>query len=229
MSKLIIALDFSQAAQAIALIEQLNPQQCALKVGLELFTRTGPNFIRDLILRGFRVFLDLKFHDIPNTVSQACQSAADLGVWMITVHASGGEKMLQAARSALEPYGEKRPKVVAVTVLTSFVTKDLNAIGVMSAVPEQVTLLAKLVQAIGLDGVVCSAQEVADLKAQCGQNFLAVTPGIRLAGDAAHDQARVITPEAALAAGSDYLVMGRSITHAKDPATVVQMLQNVVL
>lgn len=229
MSKLIIALDFAQPSQALALVDQLTPQQCALKVGLELFTRTGPSFIRDLILRGFRIFLDLKFHDIPHTVAQACQSAADLGVWMMTVHASGGEAMLQAARKALEPYGEKRPIIIAVTVLTSFAENDLRAIGVNSALVEQAKLLAKLTQTTGLDGIVCSAQEVAILKDLCGPNFIAVTPGIRLAGDASHDQARVITPQAALAAGSDYLVIGRSITQAKDPSAVVQMLQKDVL
>lgn len=229
MSKLIIALDFAQPSQALALVDQLTPQQCALKVGLELFIRTGPSFIRDLILRGFRIFLDLKFHDIPHTVAQACQSAADLGVWMMTVHASGGEAMLQAARKALEPYGEKRPIIIAVTVLTSFAENDLRAIGVNSALVEQAKLLAKLTQTTGLDGIVCSAQEVATLKDLCGPNFIAVTPGIRLAGDASHDQARVITPQAALAAGSDYLVIGRSITQAKDPAAVVQMLQKDVL
>ena len=228
MSKLIIALDFAQPSQALALIEQLTPQQCALKVGLELFVRTGHQFVRDLILRGFRVFLDLKFHDIPNTVAQACQSAADLGVWMLTVHASGGEAMLHAARTALEPYGDDRPKVVGVTVLTSLLEKDLPAIGVKNLLPQQVLCLAKLAQNCGLDGIVCSAQEVQEMKAQLHSHFITVTPGIRLLGDATHDQARVITPEAALAAGSDYLVIGRSITQATDPAAIVQKLQHIL-
>lgn len=229
MSKLIIALDYAQPSQALDLVAQLTPQQCALKVGLELFTRTGPHFIRDLMRRDFRIFLDLKFHDIPNTVAKACQAAADLGVWMLTVHASGGEAMLQAARCALESYGNERPKVVGVTVLTSLLEQDLKAVGVMNAIPQQVAGLAKLAQTSGLDGIVCSAQEVSALKMHCWPNFIAVTPGIRLAGEDTHDQARVITPEAAIAAGSDYLVMGRSITHAKDPAAVVQMLQHVIL
>lgn len=228
MSKLIIALDFAQSSQAISLIEQLNPQQCALKVGSELFTRSGPVLVQNMIKRGFRVFLDLKFHDIPNTVAKACQAAADLGVWMITVHAAGGEAMLQAARKACAAYGETRPKLVAVTVLTSLVEQDLPSVGVESTLPQQVERLALLAQTIGMDGVVCSAQEVAQIKKICGHAFLAVTPGIRLPGDAVDDQARVITPQDALNAGSDYLVMGRAITKAADPAAVVQRLQQYV-
>lgn len=228
VSKLIVALDFAQPSQALSLIEQLTPEHCGVKIGSELFTRSGPALVKNMVARGFRVFLDLKFHDIPHTVAQACQAAADLGVWMLTVHATGGAAMLEAARHALEPYGERRPKVVAVTVLTSLAAHDLSTVGVTGTLPQQVERLAGLVQAIGLDGVVCSAQEVADLKKQCGSGFLAVTPGIRLPGDALHDQARVITPQAALAAGSDYLVMGRSITQAADPAAVVQMLQTYV-
>ena len=228
MSKLIVALDFAQPSEALSLIEQLTPEHCALKIGSELFTRSGPTFVKDIVARGFRVFLDLKFHDIPHTVAQSCQAAADLGVWMLTVHATGGEAMLQAVRLALEPYGPQRPKVVAVTVLTSLAQSDLSTVGVTGTLPQQVARLAGLVQSVGLEGVVCSAQEVADLKRQCGADFLAVTPGIRLPGDALHDQARVITPQAALAAGSDYLVMGRSITQAADPAAVVQILQSYV-
>lgn len=228
MSKLIIALDFAQSSQAISLIEQLNPQQCALKIGSELFTCSGPVLVQEMIKRGFRVFLDLKFHDIPNTVAQACQAAADLGVWMITVHAAGGEAMLQAARKACAAYGETRPKLVAVTVLTSLAEQDLLSVGVESSLPQQVERLALLAQTMGMDGVVCSAQEVAQIKKICGQAFLAVTPGIRLPGDAVDDQARVITPRDALNAGSDYLVIGRSITKAADPAEVVQQLQQYV-
>ena len=227
-SKLIVALDFAQPAQALSLIEQLSPQHCALKIGSELFTRSGPSFVEDTIGRGFRVFLDLKFHDIPHTVAQACQAVADLGVWMLTVHAAGGKAMLEAAREAVESYGEERPKVVAVTVLTSLADNDLLVVGVTATLQQQVERLAKLTQEAGLDGVVCSAREISGLKAQCGPQFLAVTPGIRLPGDAVHDQVRVITPQAALAAGSDYLVMGRSITHAADPAAIVQMLQTDV-
>lgn len=227
-SKLIVALDFSDSAQALSLVEQLDPADCALKIGSELFTRCGPQFVTTMIARGFRVFLDLKFHDIPHTVAQACQAAADLGVWMLTVHAGGGEAMLQAARVAMEPYGENRPKLIAVTVLTSLAQDDLIAIGVTGTLPQQVERLAHLTQKMGLDGVVCSAQEVAHLKQQCEPPFLTVTPGIRLSGDVLHDQMRVITPQAAIDAGSDFLVMGRSITHAADPAAVVKMLQPYV-
>lgn len=223
-SKLIVALDFAQSTQALSLIEQLSPEQCALKIGSELFTRSGPRFVQDIATRGFRIFLDLKFHDIPHTVAQACHAAADLGVWMVTVHASGGKAMLQAAGEAVASYGEQRPKVVAVTVLTSLAEQDLPVVGMTGTLPQQVERLAELSQATGLDGVVCSAQEVGRLKVRCGSEFLAVTPGIRLPGDALHDQVRVITPQMAIAAGSDYLVMGRSITHAADPAAVVQRL-----
>jgi orotidine-5'-phosphate decarboxylase len=227
-SKLIIALDFAEAAQALTLIEQFNPAQCALKIGSELFTRSGPQLVQTIVARGFRVFLDLKFHDIPHTVAQACQAAADLGVWMLTVHASGGEAMLQAARVAVEGYGKTRPKIVAVTVLTSLAEDDLSTIGVPGTIPQQVERLAHLSQKMGVDGIVCSAQEVAHIKQYCGASFLAVTPGIRMPGDASHDQIRVITPKAAVDAGSDYLVMGRSITQASDPAAVVKMLQPYV-
>lgn len=223
-SKLIVALDFAQPLQALSLIDQLNPQDCALKIGSELFTRSGPHFVQDIVSRGFRVFLDLKFHDIPHTVTQACHAAADLGVWMLTVHAAGGTAMLEAAGKAVSAYGEQRPKVVAVTVLTSLGEQDLPAVGVTDTLPIQVTRLAGLAQSCGLDGVVCSAQEVEQLKAHCGSDFLAVTPGIRLPGDAVHDQIRVITPQMAIAAGSDYLVMGRSITQAANPTSVIQRL-----
>ncbi len=228
MSKLIIALDFAQAQQALEFVEQLKPQHCAVKIGSELFTRSGPSIVADMVRRGFRVFLDLKFHDIPNTVVHACQAAADLGVWMLTVHAAGGEAMLSAARTALDTYGAKRPKLIAVTVLTSFDEPSLAAVGVVGSLPQQVERLAVLAQAAGVDGVVSSAQEVARIKALCGHEFLSITPGIRLPGDAVDDQVRVITPQAAIAAGSDYLVIGRSITRASDPAAVVLQLQQYV-
>jgi orotidine-5'-phosphate decarboxylase len=225
VSKLIVALDFAQSSQALSFVEKLTPQDCALKIGSELFTRSGPALVQELVQRGFRVFLDLKFHDIPNTVAHACQAAADLGVWMLTVHAGGGAAMLQAASAALVPYGVARPKLVAVTVLTSLAEQDLPAVGVQRSLPQHVERLAVLAQAAGVDGVVCSGQDLLHLKARCGKGFLAVTPGIRLPGDALHDQARVMTPQEAIAAGSDYLVMGRSITQAADPAAVVQRLQ----
>lgn len=228
MSKLIVALDFPQPSQALSLVAQLIPQHCAVKIGSELFTCAGPSLVREIVARGFRVFLDLKFHDIPHTVAQACRAAADLGIWMLTVHAAGGRAMIEAASAALAAYGADRPKMVAVTVLTSLAEQDLPAIGVLDRLPQQVERLAHLAQTAGADGIVCSAQEVAHLKAQYGAQFLTVTPGIRLPGDAVHDQVRVITPQAALAAGSDYLVMGRSITQASDPAAVISMLQPYV-
>lgn len=225
MSKLIVALDFAQPQQALSLVEQLKPSQCALKIGSELFTRSGPDIVTQIIKQGFRVFLDLKFHDIPHTVAQACKAAADMGVWMLTLHASGGPEMMRAAREAVASYGVTRPKIVAVTILTSMTQTTLNRLGITNALLPQVLHLAKMAKEAGVDGVVSSAQEVSHLRQVCGDNFVLVTPGIRLPGDDAHDQARVISPEAAIQAGSDYLVMGRSITQAKDACAVIKTLQ----
>lgn len=222
--KLIVALDFDHQNQALALVEKLNPDQCALKVGSEMFTLFGANFVRNLIKKGFKVFLDLKFHDIPNTVAQACKACADLDVWMINVHASGGLKMMQAAKKALESYGSNRPLLIAVTVLTSLGIDDLPAIGLPFSVEEQVNRLAKLAHDAELDGVVCSAHEVPMIKKLCDQTFLTVTPGIRFSGDKLDDQNRVMTPLQALQLGSDFLVVGRSITAAPEPEKVVQDL-----
>ncbi|PJD90630.1 MAG: orotidine-5'-phosphate decarboxylase [Legionella sp.] len=227
MSKLIIALDFDRPEDALSLVEQFEPEQCAFKIGSELFTRSGPDVVRQIIARGFRVFLDLKFHDIPNTVAQSCKAAADLGVWMLTVHAAGGAAMLHAARTALESYGASRPKLIAVTVLTSLSEADLSGMGVSGTLLQHVERYAVLSQQAGLDGVVSSAQEVARLRTLCGRGFLLVTPGIRMAGDVAHDQSRVISPQDALQAGSDYLVMGRSITRAQHPRAVVDALNSL--
>ncbi|MCR9191540.1 MAG: orotidine-5'-phosphate decarboxylase [Gammaproteobacteria bacterium] len=229
MSKLIIALDFDDPAAALSLAEQLEPKNCALKIGSELFTRAGPGIVHDVVTQGFRVFLDLKFHDIPNTVAQACKSAADLGVWMLTVHASGGPAMLQAAREAVETYGAaERPKIVAVTVLTSMAETTLPTVGVSGSLQDQVARLAAMTEEAGLDGVVSSAQEASFLRQQFGAGFLLVTPGIRLPGDATDDQSRVFSVQDALDAGSDYLVMGRSITRAEDPLAVVQKIQRTL-
>ena len=222
--KLIIALDISDQSEALALVHKLDPKRCALKVGSEMFTLFGPDFVRQLVQLGFKIFLDLKFHDIPNTVAQACRACAELGVWMINVHATGGLAMMQAAKGALEPYGEKRPLLIAVTVLTSMVAQDLPAIGLNSSVEQQVGCLAKLAYETGLDGVVCSAFEVPMIKALCSQSFLTVTPGIRLPGDKADDQSRIMSPSHALELGSDFLVIGRSITKAQQPAQVVDRL-----
>ena len=219
--KLIIALDFDNQASAFKLIDQLDPTQCALKVGSEMFTLFGMDFVRTLITRQFNVFLDLKFHDIPNTVARACTAAAEAGVWMLTLHASGGLQMMQAARAATDPYGDKRPLLVAVTVLTSTSASDLLTMDISALLPEHVCNLARLAKTAGLNGVVSSALEVPMIKATCGQDFLTITPGIRRLSDSQDDQTRIVTPEMAFKAGSDFLVVGRPITRAANPRAVV--------
>lgn len=221
-TKLIVAFDFANQKEALSLASQLDPEHCALKIGSEMFTLFGAPLVRELINMGFKIFLDLKFHDIPNTVAQACRACAELGVWMINVHASGGLTMMQAARKALEPFDAQRPLLIAVTVLTSMGDDDLPAMGLNSSVDAQVSRLAQLAYSAGLDGVVCSPHEVPKIKELCGQYFLTVTPGIRLLGDSKNDQRRVMTAEEALALGSDFLVVGRSITAAQSPALIVQ-------
>jgi orotidine-5'-phosphate decarboxylase len=214
--KIIVALDYPQDAPALELVQRLEPTLCRLKVGKELFTVAGPQFVEQLQKRGFDVFLDLKFHDIPNTTAQACKAAASLGVWMVNVHALGGRRMLETAREALENVAN-RPKLIAVTVLTSMAQEDLLGIGIIATPAELVLRLAELAKASGLDGVVCSAQEATALRQQCGKDFCLVTPGIRPANAAANDQSRIMTPRAALEAGASYLVIGRPITQAADP------------
>ncbi len=214
--KIIIALDYPAAAPALALAERLQPALCRLKVGKELFTATGPALLEQLMRRGFEIFLDLKFHDIPNTTAQACKAAAGLGVWMINVHALGGRKMLEVAHEAIA-HSTQQPRLIAVTMLTSMAQEDLADIGIDATPAEMVLRLAKLAQDSGLDGVVCSAQEAALLRKQCGNEFCLVTPGIRPAQASLDDQSRVMTPLAALQAGSSYLVIGRPITRAADP------------
>ena len=214
--KIIIALVYPAAAPALALAERLQPELCRLKVGKELFTAAGPGLIEQLQRRGFEIFLDLKFHDIPNTTAQACKAAASLGVWMANVHALGGRKMLEAARDAIA-HSAQQPKLIAVTMLTSMAQEDLADIGIDVTPAEMVLRLAKLAQDSGLDGVVCSAQEAALLREQCGNEFCLVTPGIRPLQASLDDQSRVMTPLAALQAGSSYLVIGRPITKAADP------------
>ena len=189
-----------------------------------MFTLFGTNFVRELVARGFKVFLDLKYHDIPNTVARACKASADLGVWMINVHASGGLVMMQAAREALDSYGSERPLLIAVTVLTSMGMPELKALGIKRPLQDHVTQLAQLAQIAALDGVVCSGQEVSMIKDACGHDFLTITPGIRLSNDAHDDQTRTYTPEQALSAGSNYLVIGRPITRAVNPIEVVHNL-----
>jgi len=215
-SPVIVALDFDNAAAALALSDRLDPALCRVKVGKELFTRTGPALVEQLQGRGFEVFLDLKFHDIPNTVAAAVRAAADLGVWMVNVHASGGGRMMAAAREALQPFAQP-PLLIAVTVLTSMSRQDLLELGYAEDPSQRVLRLAQLAVGNGMDGVVCSARESSLLRQACGQDFALVTPGIRMAGDSADDQRRVVTPADAIAQGSDYLVIGRSITGAEDP------------
>lgn len=223
--KIIVALDYPEAAPALALVARLDPALCRLKVGKELFTVAGPQLVEQLQQRGFEVFLDLKFHDIPNTTAQACKAAASLGVWMVNVHASGGRRMMEAAREGLANFA-KRPKLIAVTVLTSMAQADLVELGITVSPAEQVLRLAALTQASGLDGVVCSAQEAALLRKQAGAEFCLVTPGIRPADAAADDQSRIMTPRAALENGSSYLVIGRPITKAADPLLALQQISH---
>ena len=212
----IVALDFDSQNAALALAEQLEPGQCRLKVGKELFTAAGPELVKGLVDRGFDVFLDLKFHDIPNTAAKAVSAAADLGVWMTNVHASGGSRMMSAAREALEKQRSEM-LLIGVTVLTSMDASDLLEIGIQRSPSEQVLHLAQLTQSCGLHGVVCSAQEASALKSALGREFLLVTPGIRPADSAADDQRRIVTPSDAMRLGSDYLVIGRPITQAASP------------
>ena len=221
--KIIIALDYPAAAPALALAERLQPSLCRLKVGKELFTAAGPALVEKLIKRGFDIFLDLKFHDIPNTTAQACKAAATLGVWMINVHALGGRKMMEAAHEAIANTAH-RPQLIAVTVLTSMAQKDLTELGINTPPADLALRLATLARDSGLDGVVCSAQEAALLRRHCGQDFCLVTPGIRPADTQADDQARTMTPSAALESGANYLVIGRPITQAVDP---LQALKNI--
>lgn len=217
--RIIVALDMPDAESALRWVGQVTPALCRLKVGKELFTAAGPELVETLVQRGYSVFLDLKYHDIPNTVAGAVRAAAALGVWMVNVHASGGSEMLRAARAALGQ-ADDRPRLIAVTMLTSLDGAAMAELGL----PEpavMVPLLARLAQDCGLDGVVCSAQEASVLKRLCGPDFLLVTPGIRPEGSAADDQQRIMTPEAARAAGADYLVIGRPLTRAEDPVALL--------
>jgi orotidine-5'-phosphate decarboxylase len=219
-SPVIVALDYPDAASALDLADRLAPASCRLKVGLELYTAAGPAIVEQLMRRGFDVFLDLKFHDIPNTVAGACRSAAELGVWMINVHALGGRRMLEAAREAVDR-ATNRPKLIAVTVLTSHAEGELGELAIAGNAAELVTRYAGLAAEAGLDGVVCSPLEAAMLRLQRGPDFLLVTPGVRPAGSDTADQRRVMTPQDALNAGASYLVIGRPVTAAADPAAAL--------
>lgn len=224
--RIIIALDFPSASEAMALVERLDPARCRLKVGKELFTRAGPVFVEGLAKRGFGVFLDLKFHDIPNTVGRACAAAADLGVWMLNVHALGGRAMMSAARESLAR--SDRPLLIAVTVLTSLEAADLQEVGLVGTPEENVRRLARLTDDCGLDGVVCSPREVTGLRRTHSPEFCLVTPGVRPAGSARGDQRRVMTPAEAIQAGASYLVIGRPITAAADPVSAADALEEEV-
>lgn len=214
--RIVVALDFPDANSARTCLQQLDPSLCRVKVGKELFTRCGPQLVEEIQSLGFDVFLDLKFHDIPNTVAKAVAAAADLGVWMVNVHASGGAQMMKAARVAVDQSSHK-PLLIAVTVLTSMDQSELVQLGVESTPAEQVLRLAKLAADSGMDGVVCSAQEATILRNEIGADFVLVTPGIRPSGDSADDQKRILTPVEAIGSGSSYLVMGRPITTAANP------------
>lgn len=224
----VVALDFDNEDAVYALTNRLSPELCRLKVGKELFTRTGPALVERLQRQGFEIFLDLKFHDIPTTVAKAVSAAADLGVWMVNVHASGGARMMNAAAEALDGRSHK-PLLIAVTVLTSMNEQDLVALGHSESPAQRAKQLALMARDCGLDGVVCSAAEATELRQATDQGFALVTPGIRLAGDSADDQRRVMTPKDAVRAGADYLVIGRSITGASDPmAALARVEQDLV-
>ena len=219
--RVIVALDFPQADAALAMAARLDPALCRLKVGKELFVAAGPAIVERLNGRGFEVFLDLKFHDIPNTVAGACSAAARLGVWMLNVHASGGSAMMRAAREAVAAFA-RPPLLIGVTVLTSLSDSALGEIGFAGSAADNVGRLARLASASGLDGVVCSAEEAALLRAALGERFVTVTPGIRLPGDAKGDQSRVVTPVEAVRRGAHYLVIGRPVTQSADPAATLR-------
>ncbi len=228
-SPVIVALDFASADQAEALADKLDPTQCRLKIGKELFTRCGPDIVRRIQERGFQVFLDLKFHDIPNTVAGAVAAAADLGVWMVNVHASGGPRMMEAAREALVPFGADAPLLTAVTVLTSMTAEELKTVGLDAEPITQVQRLAKLAEDCGLAGVVCSASEVRSLRSLLSPEFKLVTPGIRPPGSDAGDQRRIATPVDAVKAGSSYLVVGRPISQSDNPQAALMEINHSLL
>lgn len=223
--RIIVALDYPTPVEALTLANALDPRQCRLKVGKELFCRGGPAFVERLVNLGFGVFLDLKFHDIPNTVARSCAAAAELGVWMINVHALGGRRMLEAARAVIKP---SSPLLIAVTVLTSLNEEDMREIGLMGTVEQNVLRLAVLARQTGMDGVVCSAHEAAALRQAQGGGFYLVTPGIRPRDSGQDDQRRTLTPFEAMRDGADYLVIGRPITAASTPVQALLAIQSQI-
>ena len=222
--RIIVPLDVADADAALALAARLDAKLCRVKVGKELFVAAGPAVVARLQERGFEVFLDLKFHDIPNTVAGACRAAARLGVWMMNVHASGGEAMLRAARDAIESVA-RPPLLIAVTILTSLADEDLAQVGFAGSILDNVERLARLARASGMDGVVCSAQEAPLIRKAAGEDFILVTPGIRLKADSKDDQARIVTPLEAVRLGANYLVIGRPITQSADPAATLAAIR----
>lgn len=227
-SPIIVALDYENANEALAFVDRIDPRDCRLKVGKEMFTFNGPQFVKSLHDRGFDVFLDLKFHDIPNTVARAVAAAAEMGVWMVNVHASGGARMMEAARQSLEPYGKEAPLLTAVTVLTSMDESDLIGVGINLSPAAHAERLALLTKQCGLDGVVCSAHEAQRLKQICGADFKLVTPGIRPMGSDVGDQRRIMTPQDAVKAGVDYMVIGRPITRSENPTATLQQINQSI-
>lgn len=226
-TKIIIAIDADTVGRALAQVRPLNPELCHLKIGSILFTRYGPSFVEELMKKGYRIFLDLKFHDIPQTVASACRSAVELGVWMISVHVSGGHLMMETVVNVLKSMASnKKLLIVGVTVLTSLDNDDLKMLGIQDDVSTVVSRMAILAKTVGLDGVICSAHEAPLLRQQCGEDFLLVTPGIRLKSDKKNDQKRTMTPEIALKAGSNYLVIGRPVTQSKNPLKTLQTINH---
>lgn len=226
-SRIIVALDYPSAEEAVRFVEQVQPAECRLKVGVELFTAAGPSFVKRLVKLGFDVFLDLKFHDIPSTVARACRAAADLGVWMLNVHTLGGAHMLTAACEAIGS-SESRPKLIGVTLLTSYSQRDVEQVGLPGSIDETVGSLAQLAHDAGLDGVVCSPRETAGLRRRFGEKFILVTPGVRPADTDADDQVRTSTPREALDRGANYLVIGRPITRAPDPRIALDAINRQI-
>ncbi|WP_272664845.1 orotidine-5'-phosphate decarboxylase [Providencia sp. PROV174] len=227
-SPIIVALDYEDANEALAFVDRIDPRDCRLKVGKEMFTFNGPQFVKSLHERGFDIFLDLKFHDIPNTVARAIAAAAEMGVWMVNVHAGGGARMMDAARQSLEPYGKEAPLLTAVTVLTSMDESDLSGVGINTSPAAHAERLALLTKQCGLDGVVCSAHEALRLKQLCGADFKLVTPGIRPTGSDVGDQRRIMTPQDAVKAGVDYMVIGRPITRSENPTVTLQQINQSI-
>ena len=229
-SRIIIALDFPEANQALEFCSKIDSTNCKIKVGKELYTKAGPILVEKLRSKGFEIFLDLKYHDIPSTVANACRAAVDLGVWMLNIHAIGGKKMMEAAYESLEKYGssKNRPLLIAVTLLTSISSNDLFELGFTNSIEKQVLLLAKLAKSVGMDGVVCSGMELDLLRRELGDDFCLVTPGIRLDDSNKDDQKRTMSPYNAVKAGSSYLVIGRPITRSSNPADILHTINESI-